>query len=434
METFKVILNKDDENGVYAISHVLDPAIEAMYVFMGNEKDVEIKLATVSDEKRIVVGPVLIPNQLILRKHPTTGDPFNIFFDAETIKHIQENFVSKSYQNNSTIEHDGKLIEDVSFVETWIKEDDVHDKSVLYGFDQPIGTMFAMQKVNNDEVWNDYIKTGKVKGFSIDGVFDLEKINLKSEYMDTKEKEASFGQKIIDSIKEGFASLKLSTEDTATEITEEVVELAQMKLKDGVTVLEAESFEVGKEVSVVAEDGTKTLAPEGEHELEDGTVLMLDANSIISEIKKPESEEEVVVEQVSTEMTAEERKTAVDDFQTKLADVSIPVDLETLTRIVKLLFMDRFQWQIQQKETEALIEEFTTSMTKEVSQGMLEMAKTTAKEITAIKTELKKEIVETKESITVDLSADTKPNPPIEIPFEKLSKLEQRRIIKEEFK
>ena len=61
METFKVILNDEEENGVFAISHVLDPAIEAMYVFMGNEKDVEIKLATVSDEKRIVVGPVLIP-------------------------------------------------------------------------------------------------------------------------------------------------------------------------------------------------------------------------------------------------------------------------------------------------------------------------------------------------------------------------------------
>ena len=198
METFKVILNDEEENGVFAISHVLDPAIEAMYVFMGNEKDVEIKLATVSDEKRIVVGPVLIPNQLILRKHPTTGDPFNIFFDAETIKHIQENFVSKSYQNNSTIEHDGELIKDVSFVETWIKEDDVHDKSVLYGFDQPIGTMFAMQKVKNDDVWNDYIKTGKVKGFSIDGVFDLEKINLKSEYMDSKD--AGIGKKIIDAI------------------------------------------------------------------------------------------------------------------------------------------------------------------------------------------------------------------------------------------
>jgi len=420
METFKVILNDEEENGVFAISHVLDPAIEAMYVFMGNEKDVEIKLATVSDEKRIVVGPVLIPNQLILRKHPTTGDPFNIFFDAETIKHIQENFVSKSYQNNSTIEHDGKLIEDVSFVETWIKEDDVHDKSVLYGFDQPIGTMFAMQKVKNDDVWNDYIKTGKVKGFSIDGVFDLEKINLKSEYMDSKE--ASIGKKIIDAIKEGFASLSLSTETTeVVEITEEPIKMAQMKLKDGVTVLEAESFEVGKEVVVIAEDGTKTPAPEGEHQLEDDSfivVKIVDEKSIIDEIK-PKAEEEVVIEETEVEMTTEQ-------INARLADITIPMDLETLTKVVKLLFKDRFQWQIQEQETKAMIEEFSTTMTTE-------LIKATAKEIEKVKVDLRKEI-DVAKSVVVELTADTKEIQPAETPFEKMTRLEQRRVIKQEFK
>jgi len=420
METFKVILNDEEENGVFAISHVLDPAIEAMYVFMGNEKDVEIKLATVSDEKRIVVGPVLIPNQLILRKHPTTGDPFNIFFDAETIKHIQENFVSGSYQNNSTIEHDGELIKDVSFVETWIKEDEVHDKSVLYGFDQPIGTMFAMQKVKNDDVWNDYIKTGKVKGFSIDGVFDLEKINLKSEYMDSKE--ASIGKKIIDAIKEGFASLSLSTETTeVVEITEEPIKMAQMKLKDGVTVLEAESFEVGKEVVVIAEDGTKTPAPEGEHQLEDDSfivVKIVDEKSIIDEVK-PKAEEEVVIEETEVEMTTEQTNA-------RLADITIPMDLETLTKVVKLLFKDRFQWQIQEQETKAMIEEFSTTMTTE-------LIKATAKEIEKVKVDLKKEI-DVAKSVVVELTAETKEAPPAETPFEKMTRLEQRRVIKQEFK
>ena len=420
METFKVILNDEEENGVFAISHVLDPAIEAMYVFMGNEKDVEIKLATVSDEKRIVVGPVLIPNQLILRKHPTTGDPFNIFFDAETIKHIQENFVSGSYQNNSTIEHDGKLIEDVSFVETWIKEDDVHDKSVLYGFDQPIGTMFAMQKVKNDDVWNDYIKTGKVKGFSIDGVFDLEKINLKSEYMDSKD--AGIGKKIIDAIKEGFASLSLSNEtEPVVEITEEPIKMAQMKLKDGVTVLEAESFEVGKEVVVIAEDGTKTPAPEGEHQLEDDSfivVKIVDEKSIIDEVK-PKAEEEVVIEETEVEMTTEQ-------INARLADITIPMDLETLTKVVKLLFKDRFQWQIQEQETKAMIEEFSTTMTTE-------LIKATAKEIEKVKVDLKKEI-DVAKAVVVELTADTKEAPPAETPFEKMTRLEQRRVIKQEFK
>lgn len=422
METFKVILNDEEENGVFAISHVLDPAIEAMYVFMGNEKEVEVKLATVSDEKRIVVGPVLIPNQLILRKHPTTNEPFNIFFDAETIKHIQENFVSKSYQNNSTIEHDGELIKDVSFIETWIKEDDVHDKSVLYGFDQPVGTMFAMQKVKNDDVWNDYIKTGKVKGFSIDGVFDLEKINLKSEYMDPKE--AGIGKKIIDAIKEGYASLNLSTETTeVVGITDEPIVLAQMKLKDGVTVLEAESFEVGKEVMVVAEDGTKAPAPEGEHQLEDDSfivVKIVDDKSIIDEVKP--KVEEVGAEETEVEMTTEQ-------INARLADVNIPMDLETLTKVVKLLFKDRFQWQIQEQETKELIEEFSTAM----SSGVKEMVTQTAKEIEKVKVDLKKEIDAAK-AVVVELSAETKEVPPAETPFEKMSRLEQRRVIKQEFK
>ena len=99
----------------------------------------------------------------------------------ETIKQVQHNFVQQGYQNNSTLEHSGKSIPNVTFVETWIKEDEVHDKSVLYGFSEPVGTLFGLMKVNNDEIWNDYVKTGKVKGFSIDGVFDMEKVNLKSE-------------------------------------------------------------------------------------------------------------------------------------------------------------------------------------------------------------------------------------------------------------
>ncbi len=53
----------------------------------------------------------------------------------------------------------------MTFVETWIKEDEVHDKSVMHGFNEPIGTWFAAMKVNNDEIWNK-VKAGEVKGFT----------------------------------------------------------------------------------------------------------------------------------------------------------------------------------------------------------------------------------------------------------------------------
>ena len=73
-------------------------------------------------------------------------------------------------QNNSTLEHKFEL-NGLSLVESWIVEDKVNDKSVKYGMDLPIGTWMGSVKVNNDKVWNEFVKTGKVKGFSIEGYF-----------------------------------------------------------------------------------------------------------------------------------------------------------------------------------------------------------------------------------------------------------------------
>ena len=287
MDTYKVMFNEEDNEGVYAVSLVSDPAIGVQFITLSQQK--EIQLATINEEQRILLGAVLIPNQPIYRNQD--GHEFNIVFPAETIKQVQQNFSRQGYQNNSTIEHSGTQIEDVTFVETWIKEDEVHDKSVHYGFNEPIGTWFAAMKVNNDEIWNDYVKTGKVKGFSIDGVFDMEKVNLKSEYMNINE--------IVNAIKDGFASIKLSNETEQVEVA-----MATMMLKDGVTVLEAESFDAGVPVFIVAENGDKVPAPIGEHELEDGRILVITEEGMIAEIKEV-MVEEVPVEEAPVEMTSE---------------------------------------------------------------------------------------------------------------------------------
>ena len=73
-------------------------------------------------------------------------------------------------QNNSTLEHQHEL-NGLSLVESWIVDDPKMDKSNKYGFNVPSGTWMGSIKVNNDEVWKDYVKTGKVKGFSIEGYF-----------------------------------------------------------------------------------------------------------------------------------------------------------------------------------------------------------------------------------------------------------------------
>ena len=79
-------------------------------------------------------------------------------------------YLMKGNQNNSTLEHQYSL-NGLSLVESWIVEDTVHDKSRKYDMEVPVGTWMGTVKVNNEDVWNDYVKTGKVKGFSIEGYF-----------------------------------------------------------------------------------------------------------------------------------------------------------------------------------------------------------------------------------------------------------------------
>jgi hypothetical protein len=81
----------------------------------------------------------------------------------------------------------------------------------------------------------------------------------------------------------------------------EEIKLEQMKLDDGVTVLEAEVFEAGQPVSIVAEDQMIPL-PVGEYSLEDGRILVVAEEGLIAEIKEMETEEEAPVEEAPTDV------------------------------------------------------------------------------------------------------------------------------------
>jgi hypothetical protein len=76
----------------------------------------------------------------------------------------------KKYTDKATLEHDSK-IKNVYLVESWIKEGKL-DKSNNYGLNLPIGSWVGLFKITDDKLWKDYVKTGKVKGFSIEGLFE----------------------------------------------------------------------------------------------------------------------------------------------------------------------------------------------------------------------------------------------------------------------
>ena len=166
MKIIELILDEEqDDSGIEAISIVESPAIESDFVALNSE---EIKLAEISKEKKILLGALLIPNKPIYRK----GDDgeYYIFFSKETIVKASQMYLKNGYQNKTTIEHE-KTLEGLTLVESWIVEDEVQDKSRKYGLNVPVGTWMGAVKVNNDEIWKEYVKTNKVKGFSIEGYF-----------------------------------------------------------------------------------------------------------------------------------------------------------------------------------------------------------------------------------------------------------------------
>lgn len=166
MRIVELILDEDQElNGIEAISVVESPAIEEDFVALKNQ---EVKLAEVDKEKRILLGALLIPNKPIYRRNGE--EEYYIYFSRDTVKKASELYLMRGNQNNSTLEHQYE-INGLSLVESWIVEDKQKDKSAYYGMDLPIGTWMGAVKVNNDEIWNEYVKTGKVKGFSIEGYF-----------------------------------------------------------------------------------------------------------------------------------------------------------------------------------------------------------------------------------------------------------------------
>lgn len=253
METYLVEFNPKENKGVFAISLVENPAIDEVGIYLSKEDEL-VQLKEI--EKGLLMSPVLIPNQKILR-YDDNNNPFNIMFTKDVIELSQRHFHINGYQGQSTEEHDYNLkLNGVTIVESWIKEFD-QDKSNEYGYDLPIGTWFAIMKVDNEEV-RAKLKSGELKGFSIDGSFKLNNYKM------------SKGELFLKALKDF-----INPEDNKVELTEQVTE--EVKLEE--VVVEA-SMEVGSDV------------PNGTYTAENGTMFTV-TDGKISEVK----EMEVVVEE-----------------------------------------------------------------------------------------------------------------------------------------
>lgn len=169
--------NDEFGSGIMAVSVVREPAIKKNFVMLAEQK--EMKFEAVSEDKRLLIGPALIPDMPIYRKDGERE--FYGYFPAQTIEKMAYAFLRHSRQNNSTIEHSMSAESGIGVVESWLVTEPTKDKSATLGIDVPAGTWMITMKVHNEDLWQEWVKTGRVKGFSIEAMLNEAKKEMSIE-------------------------------------------------------------------------------------------------------------------------------------------------------------------------------------------------------------------------------------------------------------
>ena len=172
-------LAMDAWGGVEALSWVESTIkkYDEMSAFSSQEK--EPTFSVFNAEQRLVIGPAMIPDKMIIRRNEITGEIYYVYFTAETIKKLQQKFMQEKLLDKANIEHGRKFLDGVDVVESWIVEDPKLDKQQVFGMDYPKGTWNIIMKVNDESTW-EKVKDGQLKGFSVQGYF-LEKAKFNAE-------------------------------------------------------------------------------------------------------------------------------------------------------------------------------------------------------------------------------------------------------------
>jgi hypothetical protein len=190
-------------------------------------------------------------------------------------------------------------------------------------------------------------------------------------------------------LQEVFKKIEMALTPSVEETQEEVkVEMATMNLAGGV-VVEAESFEAGENVFLLGEDGEKVAAPVGEHELEDGRILVIVEEGVIAEIREagseeePVAEEEVASEEMAEEMayvSKEEFTAAIDEIKEMIAAM-MPKEEQSAEEVTEEVTEEV---QMSEETTEEVVEEKVEMSAEDVP---------AAKKVTAAPVDKKPELV-----------------------------------------
>ena len=264
----------DDVEGLQAIAFVDAPAIGLNYQAFAPHK-----FEVINEEKRIVMGAAMIPDLPIYRRDER-GEYYAIF-RKETIKALVQKLFKENKHNNFNEQHNAfKILDGVYIYQSFITDQEL---GILppQGFENVAdGTWFIAAKVENDEAWSKVKEDGILKGFSVEGVFDLEPYKFKK-----------MNKLNLDSV---ISTLKSVFADAETEVVAEEKTFGEAALVDGTIVKWEGELMEGTALTVVLPEG-EVAAPDGIHEVSDGTIIETAGGLVVniqpmSEIASEENE------------------------------------------------------------------------------------------------------------------------------------------------
>jgi hypothetical protein len=295
------------EQGVDATALVENPAIQRNWMAFKEHKSYEFK--THNEDKRILAGALMVADFPMYRN--MNGKEFFVKFSSETIEQLADRMVLNNKLTAFNFEHDSKKeLADMHIQQFFIINTELGVNTPI-GFEElPNGSLFAFVKVNNEQVWNDYVKTGIVKGFSIEGNFATKEEFSEQTFLKEFQTIINMTDKKVATSKldELVAKAKsLFSEDVKVEEKkeEEEVKMAEAMLTDGTKVMY--EGELAEGTIVLLEDGS--AAPDGEHTFEDGTVISIEGGQVVA-VAKPMTEQEMAIQKLTEQVTKLETENA----------------------------------------------------------------------------------------------------------------------------
>lgn len=310
LPVYKVKVNEDVTNneGIDFVSLVDAPAIEKNWVALSNNKE-PLKFQAFAD-KQILAGPILIPDHYIYRND--NGVEYYVVFSAEEIQKLVRKLQAQKKTINLNYQHrENSQVKDAVIQEIWLTGK--VDKSQTLGFDLPEGSAFVMTHIGDANFWEKEIKSGNVKGFSI----------------------------------EGFLGMELNKHKFIMAKTDKGIEISS----PGAT------FTKGAEVFMKNEQGKDVPLSDGDHKLDNGIVLKVEAGKIV-DVTEPDLTPEEIEEysKVFSKVIEKHTKPMSDkiaELEVRLSKISgaasgtdnndndddevIPSSLERLTTLKKLI-------------------------------------------------------------------------------------------------